>query len=77
MASAPRMVTVLENNTRRLEALEAQALEVFSNKDKATRWMREPNPALGDNRPIDLVATNDGYETVMDVLVRIESGTYS
>lgn len=74
MGSTPRMITLVESNTRRLEA---QALEVFSNKEKAARWMLEPNPALGGKRPLDLVNTDEGYEIVSDVLIRIESGTYS
>ena len=72
--AAPKMITVVENNTRRVEVL---ALAVFSSKEKAERWIGEPNPALANKPPLDLVKTDKGFESVCDVLTRIESGTYS
>ncbi|MSV27795.1 MAG: DUF2384 domain-containing protein [Bryobacterales bacterium] len=68
------MIAIAAVNTQRLEA---QALEVFPDNEKAARWIREPNPALANKRPIDMVETEEGYQTVCDVLTRIESGTYS
>lgn len=73
MAEA-KMVTIVANNTRRLQQ---QALAVFSDPQKADRWINEPNPSLGNKRPIDLVNTEEDYKAVRDVLTRIESGTYS
>ena len=72
--AATRMITIEENNTRQIEK---RALEVFSNQEKATRWMSEPNHALANGRPIDLVKSENGLEEVNDVLTRIASGTYS
>ena len=72
--AATRMITIEENNTRQIEK---RALEVFSNQEKATRWMSEPNHALANRRPIDLVKSENGLEEVNDVLTRIASGTYS
>ena len=68
------MITIADNNTRRLKQ---EALAVFSNTEKADRWISEPNPALANKLPIDMVETEEGYQTVCDVLTRIESGTYS
>ena len=74
MTPAAKMITVVENNTRRLNEL---ATTVFSNEQKAARWINEPNPSLDYRRPLDVVETEEGYEAVRDVLTRIESGTYS
>ena len=40
-------------------------------------WMTTSSAALGDNGPIDLLDTGFGYETVVDVLRRIEFGVFS
>ena len=72
--AATKMVKIEENNTSQIEK---RALEVFSDQEKANRWMSELNRALANRRPIDLVNTEIGFEEVNDVLTRIASGTYS
>ena len=73
-STGTRMITVAEANAQKAAS---RAEEVFSNSEKAARWLKEPNPALNNQRPIDLTQTDEGFEAVDDVLTRIESGTYS
>ena len=42
--------------------------------DEARRWVREPAVALEQQRPIDLVATEEGSQLVLDYLDKIEHG---
>lgn len=40
-------------------------------------WLREPLPALGGLRPLDLLDTMEGQALVSDALARIQSGAYA
>lgn len=42
-----------------------------------SRWLREPLPALGGTRPIDLLDTIEGQSLVSESLARIQSGAYA
>lgn len=55
----------------------ARAEEALGSPDKATRWMRKENRALGGKRPIDLLKSDAGTRMVDRVLGRIEHGVYS
>ena len=74
MGHATKMVSIVESKT---QLLTARAIEVFANEGKAKRWLAEPNPSLDDQKPIEVAATEKGYEVVDDLLTRIESGTFS
>lgn len=54
-----------------------RCLEVFGGREKAMRWLESPNHALGNKRPIDLLADPKGMEQVLDVLTRIERGVFA
>ncbi|HYL72773.1 MAG TPA: MbcA/ParS/Xre antitoxin family protein [Bryobacteraceae bacterium] len=54
-----------------------RALEVFGSSDRAIEWMREKNPALGNQPPIRVIQTEAGGKAVRDVLGRIEHGVIS
>jgi putative toxin-antitoxin system antitoxin component (TIGR02293 family) len=54
-----------------------RAEEALGDRDKATRWMRKENRALGGKRPIDLLESDAGARMVERVLGRIEHGVYS
>ena len=41
------------------------------------QWLRLPSAALGGLRPLDLLRTNTGIETVKDELGRIEYGVFA
>lgn len=55
----------------------AFAHHVFANRDKANRWMRQPNAALQGHAPLSLLRTGSGANLVETVLGRIEYGIYS
>ncbi len=55
----------------------ARAEEVFGDSEKALRWLRRPNAALGNVTPIELLETPDGIQRVDMVLGRIEHGIFS
>jgi len=48
--------------------------EVFANQEKAIHWLRSPNPSLEGKTPLEAAQTDQGYQEVEDVLVRIEHG---
>ncbi|RNC67548.1 MAG: DUF2384 domain-containing protein [Desulfuromonadales bacterium] len=54
-----------------------QAQKVFSDKQRALMWLKHENLALGNIRPIDLLGTPDGIDSVIRILGRIEHGVYS
>jgi putative toxin-antitoxin system antitoxin component (TIGR02293 family) len=56
------------------ERLRRRAEEAIGSPEKADRWMRKPNRALGGRRPIDLLDDEDSAREVDAVLGRIEYG---
>lgn len=42
-----------------------------------SRWLREPLPALGGSKPIDLLDTMEGQALVSRALSQIQSGAYA
>ncbi len=57
-----------------IREIEALAEAVIGNKQQAHRWLSDPNLALGDKAPIDLLGSEQGYERVKTLLLRIEYG---
>ncbi|MEJ7811770.1 MAG: antitoxin Xre/MbcA/ParS toxin-binding domain-containing protein [Gemmatimonadaceae bacterium] len=55
----------------------ARTQEALGDDDKAARWMRTPNRALGGSSPIDLLDSDVGARMVEHVIGRIEHGVYS
>jgi len=49
---------------------------VFEDLEKAKRWLKSPNYALGNQTPLNLLDTSEGIELVRDTLTRIEYGTF-
>jgi putative toxin-antitoxin system antitoxin component (TIGR02293 family) len=58
----------------RLMSISVHAGEVFANQEKAIHWLRSPNPSLEGKTPPEAAQTDQGYQEVEDVLVRIEQG---
>jgi putative toxin-antitoxin system antitoxin component (TIGR02293 family) len=50
--------------------------KVFSEETVFQDWMRRPNMALGENRPLDLLDTRQGVELLLQLLGQIEHGVY-
>jgi putative toxin-antitoxin system antitoxin component (TIGR02293 family) len=62
-----------------LEAMleDAGGAKGFDAPSWMSRWLREPLPALGGSRPIDLLDTMEGQALVSSALSRIQSGAYA
>jgi len=55
----------------------ARCTELFRSSEKASRWLKSPALALGNNRPLDLLDTTTGATMVLNLLGRIEHGVFS
>jgi putative toxin-antitoxin system antitoxin component (TIGR02293 family) len=51
--------------------------EGFDAPSWISRWLREPLPALGGRKPIDLLDTMEGQALVSRTLSQIQSGAYA
>lgn len=49
----------------------------FNAPEWLAAWLREPLPALGQARPIDLLDTMEGQRMVSTALAQIQSGAYA
>lgn len=61
----------------RLLRVMAKARETFQNAEKAERWLKGPNRALGGRTPLEALQTESGARLVENVLGRIAHGVYS
>ena len=55
----------------------ARATELFGSQDAAERWLEAPAMGLDQRRPIDLLSTPVGVDTLETYLTRIEYGVYA
>lgn len=55
----------------------ARATSVFGSQADAEQWFERPAVGLNQRRPIDLLSTPAGLETVEDHLTRFEFGVYA
>lgn len=51
--------------------------EGFDAAQWVARWLDRPLPALGGQKPAELVDTPDGWALVRDIVARMQSGAYS
>src|SRR5208282_5115442 len=58
----------------RAARLLANAEETFGSTEKAGLWLRRPTRALGGERPLDLLDTEEGAREVETLLGRINHG---
>jgi putative toxin-antitoxin system antitoxin component (TIGR02293 family) len=63
--------------TVRLARLAVRAEEVLGDMEKAYRWLRKPNRALGGKAPLSMLDVDVGAQQVEHVLGRIQYGVYS
>jgi putative toxin-antitoxin system antitoxin component (TIGR02293 family) len=54
-----------------------RAIDLFGSQTEAEEWMERPAMALDQRRPIDLLSTPAGVESVEDHLTRLEYGVYT
>lgn len=76
-AKKERLREVESERLLRLARVAATATEVLGSREKAVRWLRKPNRALGGDPPVLLLDTDVGFQTVLDVLQRVEHGVFS
>jgi putative toxin-antitoxin system antitoxin component (TIGR02293 family) len=62
---------------RRLDALAILTEKVLEDPDRAHRWIREPQRALGNRVRLDLLHTRAGARTVEELLGRLEHGVFT
>lgn len=61
----------------RIARIMSYAEQVMGNIEKALRWLRRPNRALGNKPPLEFLGTESGARIVESILARIEQGIYS
>ena len=61
----------------RVARIAALAEESLGGRDRAARWLKRPNRALGNAIPLQHLDTDLGSRQVEDVLGRISHGVYS
>jgi putative toxin-antitoxin system antitoxin component (TIGR02293 family) len=54
-----------------------RATALFGSQAEAEEWLERPAVALDQRKPIDLLSTPAGVETVEDHLMRLEYGVYT
>ena len=57
--------------------IKALAEETLGSRQKAARWLRAPNRALGGEPPVNLLNTASGVRRIKDLLRRISHGVFS
>ncbi|TXD35656.1 DUF2384 domain-containing protein [Lujinxingia vulgaris] len=67
----------LSDQLYRVARITRRAIEVFGERDAASRWLKCENAALGGRPPLHLLKTDAGAEKVAELLGRIEFGVYS
>jgi len=76
-AKNERLRTTESERLLRLARVAATAEETLGSRERARRWLRKQNRALGGEAPIALLDTDVGFQSVMDTLMRIEHGVFS
>jgi len=51
-----------------------QAKDVLEDEKLAAAWLMRPNVQLRDERPLDMLDTQTGFDRVRDILMRLEYG---
>jgi putative toxin-antitoxin system antitoxin component (TIGR02293 family) len=72
-----RMALVDSDRVYRLASILTLAEEAIGNREKAQRWLRQPNQVLGNETPLRALETEIGARRVEQVLGRIAYGSLS
>jgi putative toxin-antitoxin system antitoxin component (TIGR02293 family) len=60
--------------TSQIEEILSLAAAVIGDRERAAEWLSEPNPALDNRSPLNLIGEKDGFDRVKHLLLRIEYG---
>ncbi len=74
--TAARLAELLALAQRIVDSSPSEQAQGFDTERWLRQWLAHPNPALGGARPIDLLVTQDGTQTVRQLLAAMESGAY-
>jgi len=77
LAAKSRLTHDESDRTLRMARVVALAKEVLGSEEKVSRWMSNPNRALGGRKPFDQLDTEPGVRSVEGVLYAIAYGMYS
>jgi putative toxin-antitoxin system antitoxin component (TIGR02293 family) len=77
LASGSKLSAEESDRTMRVARVFALTKDTLGSSEKAARWLRKSNLALGGDAPLDLLDTDIGRHAVETVLRRIEYGIYS
>ena len=72
-----RLDPVASDRIVRVASAIAEAVAVFGDEARAIAWFKTRSPALGDERPVDLVSSDPGAKLVRDELLRIRYGHWA
>ena len=72
--AAARIDSAATERVYRMGAVTRLAMDVFEDKESAIAWMRQPNLALGNVTPLELMDTEPGAASVRQVLNAIATG---
>ena len=71
---AERLGIAEGDRTMRLLRIVAEAVDAIGDREKALRWLRKPNRALGGKKPLEVIATERGTAMVRQSLAAIAYG---
>lgn len=72
-----RLTAAESDRAVRMAQVYSLAAETLGGEDKAAAWLKTPNRALRNGRPLDQLDTDPGVREVEDILGRIAYGVYS
>lgn len=61
----------------RIEQVKLRAIDVFGSEAIALRWLNAPRPQFNGHSPLSVIDTDEGFDEVMCMLLRIAHGVYS
>jgi putative toxin-antitoxin system antitoxin component (TIGR02293 family) len=77
LASGARLTADESDRTMRVARVFAKTKDTFGTAEKASRWLRSSNRALGGDVPLEVLDTDAGAQAVQTILLRIDYGVYS
>ncbi len=72
-----RLSRAVSDHLLEIARVVVRGVDVFEDKDRFLAWMQRSNVALGNRKPMDLVASKLGIDLVVDELGRVEHGLVS
>ncbi len=61
----------------RIAHVKLLAFNVFGSEAIALRWLNAPRPQFNGHSPLSVIDTDEGFDEVMCMLLRIAHGVYS